>query len=361
MLNPLNSYGSYLIRGSESSVGYNGSYVLSIRNEVKVSHYKIKLSESGEFFITARSTFKTLLDLVTHYQRDADGLCVNLRKPCVIVPIDVLGEPVDEWQVDRSGVRLVRKLVSGEFTEMWEGIIWNNTTVTPVAVKTLIPNQNMTVEEFLQSANLMKKLRHPNLVQLRNLCSKEEPVFIITELVKHGSLLEYFHSKGKSLKPPQLIHVAAQVAAGMAYLEEEKVIHRDLAARNIQIGEGILCKVANFELARVMDKDIYVGQKQERIAIKWAAPETALYYRFSIKSDVWSFGIVLYEIITYGKSPYPEMTNDEVKQQVPQGYRMPPPMGCPGKLYDIMLKCWQKGPANRPKFETLQRQLANFV
>jgi fyn-related kinase len=355
MFNPLNNYGSYLIRGSESSLG---SYVLSVRDKDQVRHYKIKVSESGEFFITARSTFKTLQNLVVHYQRDADGLCINLRKPCVISPTDVSGEPVDEWQIDRGGIRLVRKLMSGQFTEMWEGI--RNAT-TPVAVMTLIPNQNMTIEDFLQLANLMKKLHHPNLVQLHNLCSKEEPVLIITELMKHGSFLEYLHGEGKSLKHPQLIHMASQVASGMTYLEEQNnIIHRDLAARNILVGEGILCKVANFELAQVMDRNFYKVQKQGKIAIKWTAPEATLLNTFSIKSDVWSFGIVLYEIITYGKPPYLGMTDEDVKQETQQGYRMPQPDGCPSKLYDIMLNCWRVKPANRPKFETLQRQLAEL-
>jgi fyn-related kinase len=351
-MSPLNGFGSYLIRGSESN---RGDYVLSVRDRGRVKHYKIQRSENGELFVTARATFNTLQDLVTHYQQIADGLCVNLKKPCVIAPTDV------EWQADKSGIRLIRRLMPGQFTEAWEGM-WNDTT--PVAVKTLIPNQNMTIEDFLLSANLMKKLRHPNLIQIHNICSKEEPVLIITELMKYGSLLEYLHNEGKSLKRPQQIHMGVQVAAGMAYLEEEKIIHRDLAARNIQVGEGILCKVANFEMARVIDKDrsIYVGQEEEKFAIRWMAPEAALCCMFSIKSDVWSFGITLYEIITYGSIPYSGMTNAGVKQQINQGYRMPQPFdcGCPDKFYDIMLNCWREEPANRPTFETLQQQLANF-
>ena len=341
---PLNSYGSYLVRKSENTTS---GYALSVRDRDNVKHYKNSKLDNGELFIIARSRFKTLQDLVIHYQQQADGLFVNLKKPCLIC--------TDEWQADRSGIRLIRKLISGKSTEMWEGI-WNHTT--PVAVKTLKPNQSMTTDEFLQSANLMKKLQHPKLVQLYALCSREEPVYIITELMEHGSLLDYLCDEGKSLGLPQLFRMAVQVAAGMAYLEEQNVIHRDLAARNIQVGKGVLCKVGNLELARVMDKDIYEGQEEEQIAIKWAAPEAVLHNRFSTKSDVWSFGIVLYEIITYGKPPYPGMTDAEVEQQIQQGYCMFQPMGCPDKFYDIMLNCWQMEPVNRPTFETLQRQLA---
>jgi fyn-related kinase len=352
---PFNCHGSYLIRESKNT---SGGFALSIRDRDRVRHYKINQSENGEFFVISSSTFKTLEDLITHYQQDADGLHVNLRKPCVISPTDVSGQVIDGWQTDRSGIILVRKLKSGQFTEVWEGI-WNDTT--PVAVKILKPNQNMTVDDFLQSANLMKKLQHPKVVHHYDFCSKEEPVFIITELMKHGSLLEYLRGEGKSLKRPPLIHMAAQVAAGMAYLEEQNIIHRDLAARNIQVGEGIICKVANFELARVMDEDIYEGQKGEKIAIKWAAPEATLHLRFSIKSDVWSFGIVLYEIITYGGIPYLGMTNAEVIDKLQQGYCMRQPMGCPDKLYNIMLNCWKEEPANRPTFETLRGQIASVI
>ena len=144
----------------------------------------------------------------------------------------------------------------------------------------------------------------------------------------------------------------------MVYLEEKNCIHRDLAARSIIVGENLICKIANFEIARVIDEDIfYEIQSETRFAAKWTAPEAAYYKRFTIKSDVWSFGIVLYEIITYGSFPYPGMTNVEVLDQVKEGYRMSQPRGCPDKLYDIMLNCWQEEPANRPVFETLQRQL----
>ena len=268
---PFNSYGSYLVRKSENTTS---GYALSVRDRDNFAHYKISQLENGEFFIIPRSRFKTLQDLVIYYQQQADGLCVNLKKPCVN-PTDISR---DEWQIDKSDVRFVKKLTPGEFTEVWEGV-WNNTT--PVAVKILKPKQKMTVDEFLQPANLMMKLQHPKLVQLYGLCSKEEPVLIITEFMEHGNLLEYLHCGEKSLN--QLVDMASQVAAGMAYLEKKNVVHRDLQASNVLVGVGPICKLAIFKLARVMHQDVYEGQEGEKIAIKWVAPEATLHNKFSIK------------------------------------------------------------------------------
>ena len=229
---------------------------------------------------------------------------------------------------------------------MWEGL-WNNTT--SVAVKTLRPG-TPSVRRLLQEVRQMKRLRHAKLIYLYAVCTK--PIYIVTELMKHGSLLEYLRGDGRSLKLSQLINMSEQVASGIAYLEEHNYIHRDLAARNIFIGNNLMCKVADFGLACVFEGRIF--------PIKWMAPEAALYNHFSIKSDVWSFGIVLYEIITYGQFPYPSMTNEEVKEALQQGYRMLCPMGCPDKLYDIMIDCWREESYSRPTFKSLLVQLEDF-
>ena len=233
--------------------------------------------------------------------------------------------------------------------------IWNGTT--EVAVKTLKPG-TIKASEFLEEAALMKKLRHPNLIQLYAVCTKEEPIYIITELMKHGSLLEYLRGDGHSLKLRQLIDMGTQVASGMAYLEEKNYIHQDLAARNILVGENRICKVADYGLARVIDED---ANKLNNFPLnKWTAPEVALYSCFTIKSDVWSFGILLYELITYGQFPYPGMDNVQVLTVLQTGYRMQCPMGCPELLYEIMRDCWRDDATSRPTFETLQWKLEDF-
>ncbi len=169
----------------------------------------------------------------------------------------------------------------------------------------LVISGTMDPKDFLAEAQIMKKLRHSKLIQLYAVCTAEEPIYIITELMKNGSLLEFLQGKGRNLKLPQLIDMAAQIASGMAYLESQNYIHRDLAARNVLVGENNIVKIADFGLARIIKEDEYEARVGARFPIKWTAPEAANYSKFSIKSDVWSFGILLTELITYGRIPYP--------------------------------------------------------
>ncbi|KAH8241998.1 hypothetical protein KR026_008369 [Drosophila bipectinata] len=360
LLLPENEHGAFLIRDSESR---HNDYSLSVRDGDTVKHYRIRQLDEGGFFIARRTTFRTLQELVEHYSKDSDGLCVNLCKPCVQIEKPVTEglshRTRDQWEIDRTSLKFVRKLGSGQFGDVWEGL-WNNTT--PVAIKTL-KSGTMDPKDFLAEAQIMKKLRHTKLIQLYAVCTVEEPIYIITELMKHGSLLEYLQAiagKGRSLKMQTLIDMAAQIAAGMAYLESQNYIHRDLAARNVLVGDGNIVKIADFGLARLIKEDEYEARVGARFPIKWTAPEAANYSKFSIKSDVWSFGILLTELVTYGRIPYPGMTNAEVLTQVEHGYRMPQPPNCEPRLYEIMLECWHKDPMRRPTFETLQWKLEDF-
>ncbi|XP_032520074.1 tyrosine-protein kinase HCK isoform X1 [Danaus plexippus] len=357
LLLPENEHGAFLIRDSESR---HNDFSLSVRDGDTVKHYRIRQLDEGGFFIARRTTFRTLQELVEHYSKDADGLCVSLNKPCVQVEKPVTEglshRTRDQWEIDRSSLKFVRKLGHGQFGEVWEGL-WNNTT--PVAIKTL-KSGTMDPKDFLAEAQIMKKLRHTKLIQLYAVCTLEEPIYIITELMKNGSLLEYLQGKGRGLKLQQLIDMAAQIAAGMAYLESQNYIHRDLAARNVLVAEPNVVKIADFGLARLIKEDEYEARVGARFPIKWTAPEAANYSKFSIKSDVWSFGILLTELVTYGRIPYPGMSNAEVLHQVEHGYRMPCPPSCPAPLYDIMLECWHKDALKRPTFETLQWKLEDF-
>ncbi|KAF8570057.1 hypothetical protein P879_02325 [Paragonimus westermani] len=352
-----NIQGTFLIRASETT---NGALSLSVRDtEVHrgdtVKHYKIKqISETGEVYITTKQILSDLRALVKHYSLNADGLCCCLTRPCPRpppVPTDLSRLTRDQWEIPRSSLELTELLGAGQFGEVWRAK-WNNTV--EVAVKTLKPG-TMSKEDFLREAKIMKRLYHARLVRLYAVVTAE-PIYIVTELMPHGSLLHYLRDGvGKDLEFKVLIDMMAQIASGMAYLEKEGYIHRDLAARNILVGDNNTVKVADFGLARIVDgaDETYTAKQGTQFPIKWTAPEAALLGRFTVKSDVWSFGIVIYEIITYGQVPFPSMDNAETLQQVDRGYRMPRPSNCPQPVYEVMLKTWDSNPDQRPTFESL--------
>lgn len=355
---PENKHGAFIIRDSESR---ENDFSLSVRDENCVKHYRIRQLDSGGFFIARRTTFETLQDLVKHYSKDADGLCVNLRAPCVRLEKpdinDLSYKTKDQWEIDRSTLSFLDRLGSGQFGQVYEGL-WNR--VTPVAIK-MLKEGSMDREDFLTEAQIMKELRHVNLIKLYAVCTLQEPILIVTELMRNGCLLEYLQTPaGKALDIKLLVNMAEQIANGMAFLESMKYVHRDLAARNILVGEHNIVKVADFGLARLIKGSEYEAKMGARFPIKWTAPEAASYNRFSTKSDVWSFGILLTELVTYGRVPYPGLSNTEVLQQVEKGMRMTHESlgpNCPRALYDIMMECWHKDPQRRLTFDTLRWKL----
>ncbi|KAJ8336470.1 hypothetical protein SKAU_G00376900 [Synaphobranchus kaupii] len=350
--------GTFLIRESETA---QGAFSLSIRDwdegrGDKVRHYKIRRLDNGGFYVNSQVQFQSLTKLVKHYTVHVDGLCSRLTEVCPTVKPQTKGLSRDAWEISRDSLRLEVQLGQGCFGEVWMGS-WNDTI--KVAIK-MLKAGTMSPEAFLEEAQVMKKLRHGKLVTLYAVVS-EEPIFIVTEYMSKGSLLNLMRAdEGNALKLPELVDMAAQIAEGMAFIEKMNYVHRDLRAANILVGENMVCKIADFGLARLIEDNEYTARQGARFPIKWTAPEAALYGRFTIKSDVWSFGILLTELVTKGMAPYPALVNKEVLEQVHHGYRMPCPKGCPDSLYQLMLHCWRKQPDERPTFSYLQTFLEDY-
>ncbi|XP_057626335.1 tyrosine-protein kinase ABL2 isoform X7 [Chionomys nivalis] len=340
--------GSFLVRESESSPG---QLSISLRYEGRVYHYRINTTTDSKVYVTAESRFSTLAELVHHHSTVADGLVTTLHYPapkCNKPTVYGVSPIHDKWEMERTDITMKHKLGGGQYGEVYVGV-WKKYSLT-VAVKTL-KEDTMEVEEFLKEAAVMKEIKHPNLVQLLGVCTLEPPFYIVTEYMPYGNLLDYLRECSREeVTAVVLLYMATQISSAMEYLEKKNFIHRDLAARNCLVGENHVVKVADFGLSRLMTGDTYTAHAGAKFPIKWTAPESLAYNTFSIKSDVWAFGVLLWEIATYGMSPYPGIDLSQVYDLLEKGYRMEQPEGCPPKVYELMRACWKWSPADRPSF-----------
>jgi len=363
LMNPMRKHGCFLIRESESSPG---SYSLSMRDGDSVRHFRVQSLEDDAYRLQGSPSppFYSLPELVAFHRKKKAGLTTTLKDACpkehIPVAPDLSYGEKDKWEIDRSEIELTGVLGQGQYGEVYKGM-WRNEV--EVAVKTM-KEDTATSEDFLLEVKTMKDLKHTNLVQLYAVCTRGAPLFIITELMAHGACLDYLHSKaGQELRLPKLVDMAADVSKGMSHLEIHGYIHRDLAARNILVGLEGICKVADFGFARLVKDDpngVFKAENLTKFPVRWTAPEAMALNKYSIKSDIWSFGILISEIVSYGRKPYHGLSNREVVQKLDEGFRMPKPAGCPDGLYKIMLECWKTDPVERPTFESLIFRLEDF-
>ena len=365
-MRPMCACGSFLVYDYNTKPD---NYFLSIRGTNKVRHYWIRRLHYGEFCICLPLTFKTIPELILHYSQQSGELCSTLKSFRVILTQQ---RCVDRWEIiNRNTIHLGRIIDAGEIHDVWEGV-WNS---TPVIIKT--PRKGfLSIADFFKEIELLKQLRHDSIVQLLGVCTLENPILLITEHIdyrnscgtehmKYGNLLTYLRRKGSVLHVMQscLIDMGMQISLAMDYLQEQNCVLRNLQAKNIVVclSRRYTCKLANFSLAKIIPENGYVHSTgQEEIPMKWTAPESLRTKRFTLKSDVWSFGIVLYELITCGIEPYCDgrlQIQEILLENLNNGYRMSRPACCPVKLYEIMRECWSKDADDRPRFSVLYLQL----
>ncbi|KAK0183094.1 hypothetical protein PV327_001166 [Microctonus hyperodae] len=347
--------GCFVVRNSSTK----GLYTLSLYTKVPhphVKHYHIKQNTRGEFYLSEKHCCGSIPDLVNYHRHNSGGLASRLKtSPCDRPVPPTAGLSHDKWEIDPAELHLLEELGSGQFGVVrrgkWRGSI-------DVAVK-MMKEGTMSEDDFIEEAKVMTKLQHQNLVQLYGVCSKDRPIYIVTEYMRHGSLLNYLrrHEASLSANVGLLLDMCIQVCKGMAYLERHNYIHRDLAARNCLVGSENVVKVADFGLARYVLDDQYTSSGGTKFPIKWAPPEVLNYTRFSSKSDVWAYGVLMWEVFTCGKMPYGRLKNTEVVERVQRGIILEKPKACFKEVYEVMRKCWAHCPEVRPSFRVLKEQL----
>ncbi|KAM3837634.1 ephrin type-A receptor 3 isoform 2-T2 [Vipera latastei] len=268
-------------------------------------------------------------------------------------------------ELEASSIAIDKVVGAGEFGEVCSGRLrLPSKKEISVAIKTLkVGYTEKQRRDFLGEASIMGQFDHPNIIRLEGVVTKSKPVMIVTEYMENGSLDSFLRKHDAQFTVIQLVGMLRGIASGMKYLSDMGYVHRDLAARNILINSNLVCKVSDFGLSRVLEDDPEAAYTTRggKIPIRWTSPEAIAYRKFTSASDAWSYGIVLWEVMSYGERPYWEMSNQDVIKAVEEGYRLPPPMDCPAALYQMMLDCWQKDRNNRPKFEQIVSILDKLI
>ncbi|XP_006737633.1 ephrin type-B receptor 2 isoform X2 [Leptonychotes weddellii] len=270
-------------------------------------------------------------------------------------------------EIDISCVKIEQVIGAGEFGEVCSGHLkLPGKREIFVAIKTLKSGYTEKQRrDFLSEASIMGQFDHPNVIHLEGVVTKSTPVMIITEFMENGSLDSFLRQNDGQFTVIQLVGMLRGIAAGMKYLADMNYVHRDLAARNILVNSNLVCKVSDFGLSRFLEDDTsdptYTSALGGKIPIRWTAPEAIQYRKFTSASDVWSYGIVMWEVMSYGERPYWDMTNQDVINAIEQDYRLPPPMDCPSALHQLMLDCWQKDRNHRPKFGQIVNTLDKMI
>ncbi|XP_034443234.1 NT-3 growth factor receptor-like [Hippoglossus hippoglossus] len=282
--------------------------------------------------------------------------------------------------IKRRDIVLKRELGEGAFGKVFLAECYNLSLTKDkmlVAIKTLKDPTLAARKDFQREAELLTNLQHEHIVKFYGVCVDGDPLIMVFEYMKHGDLNKFLRAHGPDaiilvdgqplqtngeLGLSQMLNIASQIAAGIIYLASQHFVHRDLATRNCLVGNGMLVKIGDFGMSRdIYSTDYYRVGGHTMLPIRWMPPESIMYRKFTTESDVWSFGVILWEIFTYGKQPWFQLANNEVIECITQGRALECPWLCPKEIYDIMLGCWQREPQQRFNIKDIQKMLITLM
>ncbi|KAF8358327.1 hypothetical protein PRIPAC_93322 [Pristionchus pacificus] len=346
--------GDYLVRMSEPVEPGKREYILSTmfdKSIGKIKHFVIV--HSGERFILHSKSFRSIPELVKYFASTKKSLTGQME---VVIRRAIARS---EWQLEHEEVQSTKKLGEGAFGEVHKGILklrrCNKKIDVAIKLAKLDAMTKDQIQGFMKEARLMRDFDHPNVVRLYGVAATQEPLMLVMELASDGALDSYLKKHACTVQTK--LTMILQAAWGIEYLHERPIIHRDLASRNCLYGDGKV-KISDFGLSR--EGRAYVMHKKCRLPVRWLAPETLRQLQYSTKTDVWSYGIMCWEILNDGKEPYPGMTVAEVNVKVREGYRMPIDFlpGLDGDVINLIShRCWSEDKESRPEITVVAREL----
>uniref|UniRef100_A0A3Q2T685 Tyrosine-protein kinase receptor n=1 Tax=Fundulus heteroclitus TaxID=8078 RepID=A0A3Q2T685_FUNHE len=361
------SPGNYSVRVRATSLAGNGSWTQSLNLYVAESYENVFAMIFVPIVIIILICSLVSMLVVLNRKRNSDRLGNGVLYASVNPEYFSAAEMYvpDEWEVAREKISLCRELGQGSFGMVYEGVakgVVKDEPETRVAVKTVNESASMRERiEFLNEASVMKEFNCHHVVRLLGVVSQGQPTLVIMELMTRGDLKSYLRSLRPkeqqqfsclSLPPlKKMLQMAGQIADGMAYLNANKFVHRDLAARNCMVAEDFTVKIGDFGMTRdIYETDYYRKGGKGLLPVRWMSPESLKDGVFTTNSDVWSFGVVLWEIATLAEQPYQGLSNEQVLRFVMEGGLLEKPQNCPDMLFELMRMCWQFNPKMRPSF-----------